>query len=72
MPRAYSKDAMPSARPGSSQKTIVHSPAPKSYSLAQTCVRSAIARNETQRRIKHGRIRPMVEPSLLERLLGMR
>jgi len=31
---------------------------------------SAVAANETRRRQKHGRIRPMHEPSLIERLLG--
>lgn len=42
-------------------------PAPRAI-LAQTCQRSAIAARETQRRIKHGPIRPMVEPSFWERL----
>ena len=31
---------------------------------------AAVAANETRRRQKHGRIRPMHKPSLIERLLG--
>ena len=31
---------------------------------------AAVAANETQRRLKHGRVRPMREPTLIERLLG--
>lgn len=31
---------------------------------------AAVAANETLRRLKHGRIRPMHQPSLIERLLG--
>ena len=31
---------------------------------------SAVAANETRRRLKHGRVRPMHEPTLIERLLG--
>lgn len=40
--------------------------------LSQACSRSAIAARETQRRIKHGRIRPMVEPGFWKRLFGQR
>ena len=31
---------------------------------------AAVAANETRRRLKHGRLRPMHEPTLIERLLG--
>ncbi len=39
--------------------------------ISHACTRSAIAARETQRRIKHGPIRPMVEPSFWERLFGL-
>ena len=31
---------------------------------------AAVAANEARRRQKHGRVRPMHEPTLIERLLG--
>lgn len=39
--------------------------------LSHTCTRSATSARETLRRIKHGPIKPMVEPSFWERLFGL-
>lgn len=62
------------SQPGSdhpSQSSRKDKAGPARPILAQTCIRSAIAARETQRRIKHGPIRPMVEPSFWERLFRL-